>query len=296
MLADLLDELAGAQVIALPSRRSFDRTELPHLPRFVTVTRSSDAPREQRDVVWHPKLSWVPEAQLAPSQVDQLTAINTWLFRDRDELVVPVRERSLEILGDEKALDRLLVTSVFASQRLSLATLRARRAIPRMLTRTVGDGDTVLVIENSDTFDSLVRVLDERADHKICLVGWGAGAGFEASVLSIADLDRPVSQIRYFGDLDRAGLRIPANASQIATASGLPPVRPATGLYGALLRIGRPQPGQRPVDQQAAEQLVSWLDPPHHDDVGHLLRSGNRMAQEAVGLSYLSRHDDWWPD
>jgi hypothetical protein len=91
-----------------------------------------------------------------------------------------------------------------------------------MLTRAVGDGTAVLVVENSDTFDSLVRTLSELTGHRIGLVGWGAGAGFEASVLSIADITRPVSEIRYFGDLDSVGLRIPANASQIATASGLP--------------------------------------------------------------------------
>jgi hypothetical protein len=92
-LAELL-ELAGAQVIAFPSHRLFDRTELPHLPRFVTVTRLSDAPPALRAVLWHRKLSWVPDAQLAAAQIDRLVAINTWLFRNRDELVVPVRERS----------------------------------------------------------------------------------------------------------------------------------------------------------------------------------------------------------
>lgn len=63
-----------------------------------------------------------------------------------------------------------------------------------MLTHVVGDGDTVLVVENSDTFDSLVRALGERPG-RVGVVGWGAGggAGFEASVLSLVDLGRPVS-------------------------------------------------------------------------------------------------------
>lgn len=81
----------------------------------------------------------------------------------------------------------------------------------------------LLVVENSDTFDSLVTVLRGRNDHRVGLVGWGAGAGFEASVLSIADLGRAVSEVRYFGDLDENGLRIPASAGLIAQGVGLPP-------------------------------------------------------------------------
>jgi hypothetical protein len=290
VLAGLIEELARAEVISLPAARSYDRTERPHLPRFVTVPRPGEVPVPPRDIVWHPEVSWADRARLTPSQVDRLAAVNTWLFRERDELAVPIRERSLEIFGDEKVLDRLLVTNLFPPERVSM--LRIRRVVPRMLTRQVGDGDVVLVVENSDTFDSLVRVLGDRPG-PIGAVGWGSGAGFEASVLSIADLGRPVSAIRYFGDLDRAGLRIPANASDLAVASGLPPVRPAAGLYGALLRAGRPQPGQRIPDEPTTEQLVQWLDPVHRAAAGELLRSGRRLAQEAIGLRYLLRHDDW---
>lgn len=294
VLARLLDELASAEVIGLPSARSYDRTELPPLPRFVTVSRPNAEPPVRRDVLWHPELSWVPAARLAPSQMDQLALVNAWLFRHRDDLIVPVRERSLEIFGDEKALDRLLPTNLFAPDRLSLSILRSRRAVPRMFTRAVGDGDAVLVVENSDTFDSLVRALIDRVS-QIGVVGWGSGAGFEASVLSLLDLDRPVSRVWYFGDLDRAGLRIPANASEIAAASGLPIVRPAVGLYSALLRQGRPQTDQPRVPGEAAAQLVQWLDPAHRDPVCDLLHAGRRLAQEAVGLRYLLRHDDWAP-
>ena len=89
---------------------------------------------------------------------------------------------------------------------------------------SAGDGDVLLVMENSDTFDSLLTVLRGRDGHRVGLVGWGAGTGFEASVLSIPLIGRLVSEIRYFGDLDENGLRIPANASTIAQSEGLAPV------------------------------------------------------------------------
>jgi hypothetical protein len=171
-LAGLLTELADAGVISLPSARSFDRTERPPLPRFVTVPRPDAEMTKPPDVLWHPALCWVPDTRLTPSQLDTLVAINTWLFRSRDDLEVPVRERSLEIFGDEKALDRLLLTTLFGPDRLSLPLLRARRATPRMFTQTVGDGDELLVAENSDTVDSLTRALTGRPG-PIGVVGWG---------------------------------------------------------------------------------------------------------------------------
>jgi len=151
-------------------------------------------------------------------------------------------------------------------------------------------------VENSDTFDSLLAVLRGRGDHRVGLVGWGAGTGFEASVLSIARINRTIAEIRYFGDLDENGLRVPANAAALAASAGLPLVRPAAGLYGAMFRQGAPQPGQRKLSAEAAAGLARWLGPDHHAQAEQLLVTGERLAQEAVGLSHLSRHDDWLED
>ena len=290
VLAGLIDELASAEVIRLPADRCYDHVGQPFLPLFVTV-RPAEATSE-RDVRWHPELSWVPHDELTPSQVDRLEEVNTWLYQRGDDLVVPVRERSLEIFGHEKTLDNLLVTDLFAPGRLSLGTLRARRAVPSLHTRVVSEGDVLLVVENSDTFDSVARALARRPG-RVGTVAWGAGAAFEASVLSVVDLAATVSEIRYFGDLDRSGLHVPIKASEMAAASRLPAVRPAVGLYSVLLRIGRPRSGQPRVAEPAAERLTAWLDPAHREPAMGLLTSGHRLAQEAVGLAHLLRHDDW---
>ena len=121
----------------------------------------------------------------------------------------------------------------------------------------------LLVVENSDTFDSLLTVLRDQDDHRVGLVGWGAGTGFEASVLSIARLEHPITEIRYFGDLDENGLRVPANAATLAAGVGLPPIRPATGLYGAMFQRASPQAGQRKLATEACDGLVDWLDAEH---------------------------------
>ncbi len=293
-LLGVIQELAEAEVIRLPAPGSYDGSERPAVPRFVTVLRPPAAAAPERDVVWHSALAWAAEAGLTTAQREQLARVNEWLFRARPQMIVPLRERSLEILGDEKALDALLAAKACQDRGLSPETLRARRVVPRLYTERIGNGSLLLAVENSDTFDSLVRAL-EAAPGDVGVLGWGAGAGFEASVLSIPRLAEQVTGIRYFGDLDQAGLRIPANADRLARVSGLPPVRPATRLYDALLRLGTRQPGQPPVAPDAAAELTEWLAPRQRAAVAALLRGGQRMAQEAVGAEYLTSTSGWLP-
>jgi hypothetical protein len=291
LLAGALTELDGAGRLRLPAGASYDRTERPPLPRFVWLPTDESAAPAPPPVVWHPDLSWAADARLTPTQRGALAQVNQWLHTHRDPLVVPMRERSVEIFGQEKALDRLLGTGLFGPGRLTLELLRCRRVAPRFITERIGAGDVLLVVENSDTFDSLVRALREAPGHRVGGVGWGAGAAFEASVLSVDQAS--VSEVRYFGDVDEKGLRIPTNAADLAGRSGRPPLRPAAGLYGALLRLATPQPGQRRLSPAVADQLTAWLPAEHREAVAALLVGGERLAQEAVGLAYLLRHRDW---
>jgi Protein of unknown function C-terminus (DUF2399) len=235
LLVVVLDELAESGLLNLPSSASYDRTETPHLPRFVTLPRNDVPAPPRRSIVWHPDLSWVPDLRLTSAQLRALEQVNNWLHTHRD----------------------------------------------------------LLVVENSDTFDSLVHALRHRGGHRIGVVGWGVGAGFEASVLSVARLEPPVSTVTYFGDLDEKGLRIPSNAAALAATAGLPPVRPAVGLYDALLTLAVPQPGQRRITPTTAAEITTWLDPRHRQRAIAHLTVGERLAQEAVGLHHLLNNDGW---
>jgi hypothetical protein len=296
LLDTALRELATAGVLDLPSDRSFDRTEAPPLPKFVTLSVPDPNPAQRRAVVWHPALAWATDARLTQSQYGTLEAVNSWLHRHRDELIVPLRERSLDIFGHEKVLDRLLGTSLFGPGRLTLTLLRTCRAIVPFTSAPIGDGCMLLIVENSDTYDSILRALTNRSDHRVGIVGWGAGAAFEASVLSIPQFGRPVTDVAYFGDLDEKGLRIPTNAAALAQRAGLPVLRPAIGLYAALCRLATPQSGQRKVQPATATTITAWLGPAHWKQAIQHLVAGERLAQEAVGLTHLLRHDDWLAD
>lgn len=296
LLDTALRELAAAGVLELPSDRSFDRTEAPPLPTFVTLPAPDSHPARRRALVWHPALAWAADARLTSPQYAILETVNAWLHRHRDELIVPLRERSLDIFGHEKVLDRLLGSSLFGPGRLTLPLLRTRRAIVQFSSEAVGDGSVLLVVENSDTYDSVLRALANRCDHGVGIVGWGAGAAFEASVLSIPRLHRLVTDVAYFGDLDEKGLGIPTHAAALAQREGLPALRPATGLYAALYRLAAPQASQRKVPPATAHTIAAWLDPAHRGQAVRHLVAGERLAQEAVGLAHLLRHDEWLAD
>nr|WP_255426978.1 DUF2399 domain-containing protein [Pseudonocardia sp. C8] len=214
----------------------------------------------------------------SPSEV--VRQVNRWLFAGGTGAeVVPLRERALEITGDEKAFDAGLPAP------LTLAILRAARVALPLHREPVGDGPVLLVVENADTVHSLTRAL--RAEPgPVGAVAWGAGNAFTSSVLSL--VDGPPAAIRYFGDLDAAGLRIPARASALAVADGLPPVRPATGLYRELLEHGRPAPAPT-----ADHSDVDWLDPGLRGPVRELFAAGHRLAQEAVGRRVLAADRGW---
>ena len=63
-------------------------------------------------------------------------------------------------------------------------------------------------------------------------VAWGIGGSFEQSVLSIPLLEPSPRYVRYFGDLDLAGLQIAARSARQAAEADLRPVLPAIALAG----------------------------------------------------------------
>lgn len=285
LLAEAIAELAAAGEL-VPSQAADDGT--PPLPRSVKLTRPAAASDRAGSAgtgavgtgaaePWHPELAAAAGVR-APSETVRL--VNRWLFAGGTRAeVVPLRERALEITGDEKAFDAGLPAP------LTPEILRAVRVRLPLHREPVGEGPVLLVVENADTVHSLVRALRDDPG-PVGAVAWGAGTAFTSSVLSLAAA--PPVAIRYFGDLDAAGLRIPARASVLGEAEGLPPVRPATGLYRALLEHGRPAPAGA-----ADHSDVDWLEPAQRGPVRDLFAAGQRLAQEAVGRRVLAAGRDW---
>lgn len=293
-LADVVDRLVTAGHVRRPPSTpgAQDRSAEPWLPR---VLRAATAPAPQRAPAPELPPDLVPE--LAPAkalarpradEIATLRAANDFL-RDFDpsRTPSPLRERSLEVFGDEKRLDALGSQRLFAEGVLSLELLHCYPVHPPFIYERISSAPAALVVENHHTYDSARRALAED-DRGFGVVGYGAGRAFCAAVASVVDLDPRVEILFYFGDLDVAGLQIPVAASKASAV----PVVPARGLYEALLQADRRRPGS-PVATQIVDELVGWLPEALRPGAKQVLLSGAWLPQEAVGLERLRAMARW---
>lgn len=268
--------------------------------------------------IWHPEIYGLADHWASANSLRRAryVAVNRWLKSRADRTPVPVRERCLDVFGTygstecwqdaEKTLDAKTTAALFGDEERLMAVLRTFRIPPPLLSETifdeaegggrrVGSGDLLLVVENSTTWWSIVEALPDPAEHRLGYVAWGLGASFIRSVASIAQRHR-IAEVRYFGDLDYSGVRIPAQAAAAAHDRKLPRVVPATHLYDALLAIGRPAPSRELAAAERAKPYLDWLDERHQGSTAALLGTGDRLAQEWVGLRFLTTSNAWYED
>jgi len=286
-LAEALEEGAQAGRLRLPAQRRLYGGQ-PPLPAWVVVVRDDPAPPtvSGRDYFWRHELAWAGELRFRPEELERLKRVNAWL-RDlgSEEPIVPVRERSLELFDDEKLLEKLQTGRLFEEGRLSLELLCARTVHPPFVFHRVSPGPVLLVIENHHTYDSFSRLLGPESG--VGILAYGAGTAFVGSVTSAGDLPQPIEEIRYFGDLDAKGLRIPLDAGH-ARGAGLPSIQPAGRLYDRLLQIGVAA-AIHPISAVTVGGLAAWLPAELRAEVEALLVNGRRMAQEASGTRRCRR-------
>ncbi|MET8453157.1 Wadjet anti-phage system protein JetD domain-containing protein [Streptomyces sp. NPDC005209] len=293
-LATLLHELADHRLLTLPTSSARWDAGRPPLPEQVRLPTTPATPRVPRGPVsWRPELDWAYTARLTAAQTEDLLACNRW-FRDSSNAPdrhtpIPLRERSYEIFRDEKRLDALISGALFALGRLTLDQLATYRQPPPLAHHQVGDGDTLLVVENSDTYATLHDLLAKQPG-RTRFIAFGAGRSFEASVSRLTELSG-IHRILYYGDLDADGLAIPARASLTALQHGLPPIEPATDLYRLLL--GHTPTASALVADDRAQTLTAWLPAPLSTQAHDLLTVGQRLAQEATNRNQLSVNSSW---
>jgi hypothetical protein len=294
-----LEELAGASVVTLPaaaSRSGWDAAVKPPLPVWVMrVSRDALGPAvKPAPRVWPSALEVAGQIACRPDEHALLEHVARWLRDNPAPVRVPAEERSAELFDDEKALDRYRKTRLFTFGALTLDLLACYDPpLPFASQHVPGDGPVILLVaENLATYTSFLsaaRAMDA-ATRPDLHVAWGIGGSFEQSVLSIPLLDPSPLHVRYFGDLDLAGLRIAARAARQAAEAGLPPVLPATACYRFLL--DGPRRWRRPDDSNRAGHsdygdACAWLPLALRPQAEELLASGEKMAQEHLGLQVL---------
>jgi hypothetical protein len=287
LLLQVLQELAAAGALTLPARGSWEKVGQPALPLWVALVREREVvPHEDFSrVPWVPELGFWPE--LKPPQLVVAKAINDFLLRRRGSFaVVPIKERSLEIFGDEKRLDAMRSGNTLFSGRLSLETLGAF-AVPLPLPYRIAPapGRPVLVVENHNSYWSFGE-WNQRALRYSAVV-YGAGEAFRSTGAALGQVLREVGGIGalYLGDLDPKGIGIPLDFNRTAAADE-PKVAPALEWYAWLLANGHQR--ERPECRSAVgESAVSWTGPELGAAIAELWRAGRWVPQEALGYEQL---------
>lgn len=295
-LAAILDSLAERGDIVLTKGRTVRHgTSLPTSVRVGGATPPIRVEDPARRFPWVPQMSWAAGGSRRRADVhENLVALSTWIARHPAPRSAPVRERSLEVLGDDKALGRML-TGVLAGHPETVAALAVEVVHPPMAVAEIeqAHGRTVLVVENGTTFHSVVRAarchVAAGVPVAVRWVGFGVGRQLATLVPSLADLSPPPTAMAYFGDLDPAGLTIAAEGAHACAVAGLPPLRPATCLYGWLLDRGRPQPRSAHAWPAAG---LDWLGAGLCQRVEAELKEA-WLAREWVGVDVL-RSDPTW--
>jgi hypothetical protein len=291
-LAALLEELAETEHLSLPTTR-WDADVNPPIPLFIrlpALTKPQSNVPDPKSILWPPELEFAVE--LPPSrQVEELLAIKRFLSNGgRERRSVPIRERSLELFGDEKRLEALAKGALFREGRCSYALLRCHPITPPLAYEAgpVGNREVLLVVENLHTYASF-REWNAKTGTYAAVV-YGSGTEF---VMTVRDLPRVcellgAARVEYFGDIDERGLGIPLWAARtLAAGDDALRIEPATRWYEKLFAIGKSGEGPIVEITDSIAQAIEWLPEHLRGHVRSLFADGGRLAQEAVGTDLL---------
>lgn len=253
---------------------------------------SDEEARLIRDFPWCAELAFVREARVS-LPFEDLRRLHEFLASGgAARRLVPIKERSLQIFGDEKRLDLVAVTTLFREDRLTLDRLSCFVvAEPLGWRRGPQSAGPVLVLENAATWDSFCRWNDRAG--LFSAVIYGGGNRFADSVGFLTEIFREIGavrSVRYFGDLDVAGLRIPLRASVRAARSGLPGAVAYHACYRWLLRTAVGMSVSVDTDETVRRDECDWFGE-NADDVWTVFSRGHRLAQEHLNAEVLSDCD-----
>jgi hypothetical protein len=257
---------------------------------FGFVPPSDEEARLIREFSWEPELAFLRQAKVN-LPFAELCQLNQFL-KDRPPAmeIVPIKERSLQIFGDEKRLDVLLTSSLFRPDRLELGKHLGCEIIGVPLAWKRGPAKAaaqpIIIIENAATWHSYCRWNSERAFFSA--VVYGDGNRVVDGIRYLADIFDELGgqrRIFYFGDLDPQGVLIPQEASGRGQAMGLPLFEPHAWSYRELLRLGAGR-GQPYECEPPSSTLCDWLGE-NAEPARLLFASGKRLAQELASWDFL---------
>jgi hypothetical protein len=297
-LIELIQNAINGGACRLPrDSKARDRQDPSGLPLFIVLTAPDKAPRVvvPQGYPWHPILQFALEER-SRRRLRCLKAINEWLKRNPDiATVVPIKERSLEIFGNEKKLDQLRGggRSLFGA-RLTLDDLGCRICplpLPFEMGPPSAQGRPILVLENHNTWFSFCAW--NRSTGRYSCVAYGGGGhrnglAYDQGFLDELLQDAGAHEVTYFGDLDPAGLSIAAGVARIRAERGVAPLIPAVTLYEWLIAHGSRRPMR--TRQRSLTNDILWLPEVIRSPVAALFEARLRIPQESLGTIALKNH------
>lgn len=284
-----LTTLAGDGVLTLPGRAAsnWDHLGVPALPQFISVVAEPTPCVEDAAAD-----DWVPALQVLgttrnPRRREDLRRINAFLVAHPEpfSVLVPYRERALEIFGDEKHFDGKVKDGCLYGE-LPLGVIGAMVPMgPLVSTRfaTARPGNPVLLVENQHTYASVVE-WNQRAQ-TFSAVAFGSGRAVQQSVPVLQQLvdEAQACAVVYFGDLDPTGVAIAAALSEAYHAATGSKTCPWFEAYGWLLERAQPRPLKEGKRLDADTRWLGVLATPAQA----MFRRGEWIPQEALSLNVL---------
>lgn len=256
---------------------------------FGFVSETDAEARRRQEFAWQPELEFLGTARINLPW-DDLQNLNAYLARRSYERPrVPIKERSLEIFGDEKRLDALRASSLFGSGRLELELHLGCEIVGEPLGWKRGPTATghVIILENAATWHTYERWNQQVRAFSAVIYGRGLQTAQSTRYLRdiLAELPGP-QRVWYFGDLDLPGVQIPQQASAYAQSLGLPPLEAHLPSYRWLLEQGRHRATPWDGSQPAHREDCDWLGD-LAEECWTVLSANRRIAQEVVGWDFL---------
>jgi hypothetical protein len=307
-LLETLTALAAEGHLRLPkARHLWDRQT--GLPRYVTAVRTDEDERQkthrQTLAALRNETAWEPTRMVAfaytlrtRAELERAVQVNQYLLdRPPEPVQVPHRERALRVFGDEKALDPYVRTGLFGG-RITLDDLDCFYCPeplpfrPLSLDSRETEGKPLLVVENANTYWSCCRANETLHRYAAIVYGQGfAACAAERASDGLQEIQHQVvaAGIRYFGDLDPAGIAIPCRINHYRDEKKLPPLEAEQRLYKALLEKNLPVPySGSPISERDTARARRWLG---RDLAGIYLENADtvRWPQEALTAMDIKR-------
>ncbi len=219
--------------------------------------------------------------------------------------LIPLKERSVDVFGDEKELDRLINGSSIVKSNLILERLGCFKVTPPLIhscqevetagiagTNISGSSQKILILENFSSYWSFESW--NKTSHYFYQIVYGAGFLFQQAHEFLEKITAELSdpEFYYLGDLDYSGIIIPNQTNEVRKEWGLPAIKPLLGVYSWLINNGIQAEGVRTTKKEMNKCklfLNDWFDA----DIDLalklfcLIQSGKRIAQENFGYRQL---------